>query len=84
VLMYMAGEGRQGWLAEGICRITRAFNCNEPTWVSEGAAMSGMRDMGAIMAELTAIRWSGVQMSWETTTDEGLKWRCSRRSTVIG
>lgn len=59
--MSIAGEGRQreagGWL--GIGRITRAFKCDTPTSVSEGAAIPGSADMDAIAAELSAIWWSG-------------------------
>lgn len=42
----------------GVCRITRAFKCDTPASVSEGAAMSGSADMDAmdaIAAELSAI-----------------------------
>lgn len=49
-----AAEGR-GWLAGGVCRITRAFNCDTPASVSEGTAMPGRADTGSIAAELSAI-----------------------------
>lgn len=59
--MSVAGEGRQrdagGWL--GVCWITRAFKCDMPASVSEGAVIPGSADMDAIAAELSAIWWSG-------------------------
>jgi hypothetical protein len=63
--MSMAGEGRLrdagGWLVGGVCRITRAFNCDTPVSVSEGAAMPGRADTGAIAAALSVTCWSGSQ-----------------------
>jgi hypothetical protein len=54
--VYGGGGAAQadGWLAKGVGRITRAFNCDTPTSVSESAAMSGRADMDAIAAELSA------------------------------
>ena len=48
-----AAGSADGWV--GVCRITRAFKCDPPTSVSEGAVTSGRADMDAIVAERSAI-----------------------------